>query len=429
MNLALIRILDPKNILNVLLSILPISFIAGNLIINLNLLSIVLFTSIFYGRDLISLKLLLIDKIIIFLFFFTFFVGLTNSFVLYENILNFEENIILKKSLFFFKYLIFYFCIRTLVENNIFNFKFFFVSCSCCVLFVSLDLIYQLIFGKDIFGFERIDNKLPGPFGDEQIAGGYLQRFSFFLFFLFFVLNKKIEKKFFYFLLISLFLLISFAVLISGNRMPFVMYLLSWFFLFLLEKRIRKYFLPFLILSFTFVILIFLNVDQVRNNVTHFYSMLHQMVNFFLQLFENNANLNFPNAYTKELYSGLVTWKINPIFGGGIESFNINCSKLVKTCASHPHNYYLEILSEIGLLGMLIVSIVFLYVLYIAIFKKFIDESLFQNNNYISPFAIMFLIEVFPIKSSGSFFTTGNSTYIFFIIAVILGLYRKQQLN
>ena len=160
MNLALIRILDPKNILNVLLSILPISFIAGNLIINLNLLLIVLFTSIFYGRNLISLKLLLIDKIIIFLFFFTFFVGLTNSFNLYENILNFEENIILKKSLFFFKYLIFYFCVRTLVENNIFNFKFFFVSCSCCVLFVSLDLIYQLIFGKDIFGFERIDHKL-----------------------------------------------------------------------------------------------------------------------------------------------------------------------------------------------------------------------------------------------------------------------------
>ena len=429
MNLVEIRILNPKNILNILLSILPISFIAGNLIINLNLLSIVLFTSIFYGRDLISLKLLLIDKIIIFLFFFTFFVGLINSFELYENILNFEENIILKKSLFFFKYLIFYFCVRTLVENNIFNFRFFFVSCSCCVLFVSLDLIYQLIFGKDIFGFERIDNKLPGPFGDEQIAGGYLQRFSFFLFFLFFVLNKKIEKKFFYSLLISLFLLISFAVLISGNRMPLVMYLLSWFFLFLLEKRIRKYFLPFLILSFTFVILIFLNVDQVRNNVTHFYSMLHQMVNFFLQSFENNANLNFPNAYTKELYSGLVTWKINPVFGGGIESFNINCSKLVKTCATHPHNYYLEILSEIGLLGMLIVSIVFLYVLYIAIFKKFIDESLFQNNNYISPFAIMFLIEIFPIKSSGSFFTTGNSTYIFFIIAVILGLYRKQQLN
>ena len=429
MNLAQIRILNPKNILNILLSILPISFIAGNLIINLNLLSIVLFTSIFYGRDLISLKLLLIDKIIIFLFFFTFFVGLINSFNLFENILNFEENIILKKSLFFFKYLIFYFCVRTLVENNIFNFKFFFISCSCCVIFVSLDLIYQLIFGKDIFGFERIDHKLSGPFGDEQIAGGYLQRFSFFLFFLFFVLDKKIEKKIFYFLLISLFLLISFAVLISGNRMPFVMYLLSWFFLFLLEKRIRKYFLPFLILSFTFVILIFLNVDQVRNNVTHFYSMLHQMVNFFLQLFGNNANLNFPNTYTKELYSGLVTWKINPVFGGGIESFNINCSKLVKTCATHPHNYYLEILSEIGLLGMLIVSIVFLYVLYIAIFKKFIDESLFQNNNYISPFAIMFLIEIFPIKSSGSFFTTGNSTYIFFIIAVILGLYRKQQLN
>ena len=342
---------------------------------------------------------------------------------------NFKDNLILKKSIFFFKYLFFYFCIKTLVEKDILNFKFFFLSCGVCVIFVSLDLVYQLIFNKDIFGFERIDHKLSGPFGEEQIAGGYLQKFSFFVFFLFFILDRKLEKKTLSAILVGLFMIISFSVLISGNRMPIVMYLLSWFFLFLLEKDIRKYFIIFLILTLIFVIFIFWNVEQVKMNILNFYSMLSQIFNFLPQLFGANETLNFPNTYIKELYSGYATWKTNIIFGGGIESFHINCSKILNSCSSHPHNYYLEILSETGLIGLVSVCLIFLYIFYISIVKKFILNTHFQNNYLISPFAIMFLIEIFPIKTSGSFFTTGNATYLFFIMAVIVGLYRRPHLN
>ena len=260
MELATKRVFSAKNFLNILLCFLPVSFIAGNLVINLNLLLIIILSSIFYGKNIISSKFFLIDKLIIFFFLFTFIVGLFNSLNVYDAGTNLKDNLILKKSIFFFKYLFFYFCIKTLVEKDILNFKFFFLSCGVCVIFVSLDLVYQFIFDKDIFGFERIDHKLSGPFGEEQIAGGYLQKFSFFIFFLFFILDRKLEKKILSAILIGLFMIISFCVLISGNRMPLVMYLLSWFFLFLLEKDIRKYFIIFLILTLIFVIFIFLNV-------------------------------------------------------------------------------------------------------------------------------------------------------------------------
>ena len=47
------------------------------------------------------------------------------------------------------------------------------------------DIFIQYFFGKDIFGYEIIyDRKLSGPFGDELIAGGYVQRFSLFAFFI-----------------------------------------------------------------------------------------------------------------------------------------------------------------------------------------------------------------------------------------------------
>lgn len=429
MELTTIKVFSTKNLLNIFFCFLPVSFIAGNLAINLNLLLIIILSSIFYGKNIISSKFFLIDRLIIFFFLFTFIVGLFNSLNVYDAGTNFKDNLILKKSIFFFKYLFFYFCIKTLVEKDILNFKFFFLSCGVCVIFVSLDLVYQLIFNKDIFGFERIDHKLSGPFGEEQIAGGYLQKFSFFVFFLFFILDRKLEKKTLSAILVGLFMIISFSVLISGNRMPIVMYLLSWFFLFLLEKDIRKYFIIFLILTLIFVIFIFWNVEQVKMNILNFYSMLSQIFNFLPQLFGANETLNFPNTYIKELYSGYATWKTNIIFGGGIESFHINCSKILNSCSSHPHNYYLEILSETGLVGLVSVCLIFLYIFYISIVKKFILNTHFQNNYLISPFAIMFLIEIFPIKTSGSFFTTGNATYLFFIMAVIVGLYRRPHLN
>ena len=62
MNLAEIKILDPKNILNVLLSIIPISFIAGNLIINLNLLSIIYYSRLYFMEKKLNFIKIVINR-------------------------------------------------------------------------------------------------------------------------------------------------------------------------------------------------------------------------------------------------------------------------------------------------------------------------------------------------------------------------------
>ena len=46
---------------------------------------------------------------------------------------------------------------------------------------------------EKIFGFKGIKNNLAGPFGDELIAGGYIQRFSIFSFFLIPYFIKKFK--------------------------------------------------------------------------------------------------------------------------------------------------------------------------------------------------------------------------------------------
>ena len=66
--------------LNLLIAFIPISFIAGNLILNLNVFVIIIFTLIKFGLDPLKEKLNLIDKLMIVFFLYIFLNGIYNNF-------------------------------------------------------------------------------------------------------------------------------------------------------------------------------------------------------------------------------------------------------------------------------------------------------------------------------------------------------------
>ena len=92
----------------------------------------------------------------------------------------------------------------------------------------------------------------------------------------------------------------------------------------------------------------------------------------------------------------------------------------------HPHNYYLEILTDLGLIGFVTIIIIFSATLYQSLYKKYFLSPGFKKNYLIMPFILVFLAEIFPIKSTGSFFTTGNATFIFLIMFVIIALSKEK---
>ena len=127
---------------------------------------------------------------------------------------------------------------------------------------------------------------------------------------------------------------------------------------------------------------------------------------------------------------------MNKYIGGGIKSFRINCwqRKNIQSwesgaCNTHPHNYYLEILTDLGIVGFFILSTIFLIVIYQSIVKRYFFSTDLKNNSLMTPFMFIFLMEVFPIKSSGSFFTTTNATFFFLILAITVAFSRKLDLN
>ena len=48
-----------------------------------------------------------------------------------------------------------------------------------------------------------------------------------------------------------------------------------------------------------------------------------------------------------------------------------------------------------------------------------------KNNENLILLNTVFFAEIFPLKTSGSFFTTGSATFIFFIMAIIVSLSKK----
>ena len=173
-----------KNIvLNVLISIIPITYILGNLLLNLNIFLILLISFFIFKLDFFRLKLNLIDYLII-----IFFSYITIN-AAYNNYFNFSyentENVILFKALAYLRFLLLYFVIRLLIHHNQIKYKLIFLSFGLLALFVSADIIFQYFFRIDLLGFEVPENarRLGGPFGNELIAGSFIQRFYIFLIF------------------------------------------------------------------------------------------------------------------------------------------------------------------------------------------------------------------------------------------------------
>ena len=417
---------------NLLLGLMPISFIAGNMLININLLLLVLSTIFFFKKELLKIEYFFLDKVIISFFTLVIVTGVINDYHFYLEKLEWKGYFTgIIKSLFFLKYLLLYITVKFLIQKNILKLKIFFISCSIASLFVCFDIFYQYNFGQDIFGLKTIGagRKLGGPFGDELIAGSFIQRFSLFTFFIlpfyFYKQSKTISK----YVIPFLFLIFLFGIILSGNRMPMLLFIFNVFLVLIFIKQTRKYFFSFILISSIIFSITYKLNSEIEANFNNLYFQITKMISF-----KQTDNLNDAKTpqYLKEFKSFYDTWLMNKYIGGGIKNFRYYChhrpnidKKSNFVCNMHPHNYYLEILTETGIVGFFII-IVMISTILISFIKKYFFSPQKDINIEIIPFIFLFFIEIFPIKSTGSFFTTGNTTYLFLIIGILIGLLSKK---
>ena len=214
--------------------------------------------------------------------------------------------------------------------------------------------------------------------------------------------------------------------------MPMILFLFLIFLILIFNKQTTKFLLPFVLIFSVLFGVIFKFNSEVNTNFTKFYFQIVSMVDTTVK--GDFKSSNTPQ-YLKEFESFYDTWLMNKYIGGGLKNFRYYChtrpnidknSKFV--CNMHPHNYYLEILTETGLIGFIIIVSAFFLILYETLFKKYFSKNSSNFDVVIIPFIFLFFVEIFPIKSTGSFFTTGNATYLFLIMGLLIGLITKDNL-
>ena len=419
-----------KKLINYLIALIPLSIVLGNLAININVILICIIGLISYGKKIFFIEDKKYQYLIYAFFLYLIFITFVNNFPQFEEHFFYKENFF--KSIFFLRFLLFFLVINKLIEEGNFNFKFFIISCSFFSFFLAADIIIQITFGKDLFGNLVTSNRPSGFFGDENIAGGYLQKFIFFFIFLSSasIKNTKIRLL----TIMFLFLLFFIPVTLTGNRMPIIIYLASCMLFFIIEKKFK---LVFFVIFFFVMIASYLIKNPIINRID---IQLKVLLRDSIELITKTPSLFYEDQENKErIYagssgyllhfnSGVQVWKKNKLFGHGIKSFKLNC-KYIKnqTCNNHPHNYFLEIMIDTGIVGLIIIYSIFMFGL--INYLKFYFSNFHSNSKFIFlPFLFITLFEFFPLRSTGSFFTTGNSVVIFLMLVIFINS-RKYNLN
>ena len=427
---------NQKIYLSILLGIIPFSFIAGNMIININIILLIISSFLIFKSNLFKINYFFLDKLILIFFFLILLTAVINDYHFYNLNLEWRMHwVTVLKSVFFLKYLLTYLILRSLIEKKYIDLKYLFWSSFLATIFVCFDIFFQFVFGRDVFGFTVTGGhyNLSGPFGDELIAGGFLQRFSLFAFFLIPIFYSNISSKYLKLIIIFLLLIFICGIILSGNRMPLLLFIFSVCLLFLFFTEIRKYFILFIPIFFLVIFLFYNFNDQIRYKFINFGNQISSITKLIIK--KDFYNKNAP-LYFVEFRSFYHTWQLNKYLGGGIKNFRYYCRKRADVkfntrskCNMHPHNYYLEILTETGIVGFFLLVTIFSTIIIISLK----NDSLFNQKKskevrQIIPLLILFFIEVFPIKSTGSFFTTGNTTYLFILMGLLVGLVRKEKL-
>ena len=384
--------IDLTKIAQILFCFFPISFILGNLIVSLNLLLFVIVSLFLIKTEKLRIRFDILYWVLISFFIYLFFLTIF-QFEDIQTLLNaerfgvelnekipswsIEKNPIFKCFLLI-RFPLLVFAVDTLLLNNRLDLKKFFLVCLICVGFVSIDVIIQYIFGIDIFGNKSLGLRNSGPFGDEVIAGSYVQKFSFISIFCILLILINKNKNINFFILVLSITVSALGILMAGNRMPMLLFLLGCGLIILFSKKLRMAMLSSFIIFFS----IFYLIAQTNFYFGHRYIGIFSNYNFikpqvdkggeFKKITEEEKSIlkkQKVNIVENSGYGGIARasvtmWKEKPIFGFGLKSFRVKCWELLTkyenlSCATHPHNYYLELMAESGIVGLFIIIILF----------------------------------------------------------------------
>tara|TARA_Y100001970_G_scaffold241607_1_gene305311 strand:+ start:1218 stop:2534 length:1317 start_codon:yes stop_codon:yes gene_type:complete len=416
-----------------LISIIPITLITGPAIPDISLILVSIFF-IFY------FLLNKIDKTEINFIYFTIIFWLV-LIVLNFYSLNFYKSF--TESLIFLRILLLPLIMFTWLLIDKKRIKIVLLIILIANLIVIVDCIYQFFNYFPLEGFKEgiigrkpeIYGRLSGPFLD-MVPGSYIAKFFIFGFLgLTFVINDKFYLNILSIIYITL---CGYITFISGERMALATFILG---IILSILVLRKHRIIFVISILCFIFSSYLtykfhdnykNFKILESNPNHLGLKIEKFDKNCVNAEECSRIINLQPSFFKvisnfdksayyDAYSLAISMiNKNPVSGIGMNNFYYGCKNIDEfkrdVCWSHPHNFYLQWLTENGLIGFIFFLIYIFYIFKLSIIKnrKF---KIFDNYSII-PLAIIF----WPIMSTGSLLKNWHGIETFFIIGLCLSL-------
>lgn len=388
------------NIPIVLFTLLPIFLISGPLLsdLSVSLISLLFLIYCFKTKKFVYFK----NKYFYFFLLFWFYL-LLNSLINNFNIDSF------KISIFYFRYGVFAIAIATLLEIDDKIIKYFFYCILFCFLILLIDGFYQYFIGENILGWKtKFSYRVSSFFYDELILGSYLSRLWPVFFAISIITLKKKDKLFF--LVMAVFALSEVLIFLSGERVAFFYINLSAIFVIFLSNKLQKLrLIIFLFSMFIIIIISFLNPTAKERLIDNTLLQMNITADGKKEKNKNQEIFIFSKQHQQIYVTSYKIFRDNKIFGVGVKNFRNFCSdkKYVSkdSCSTHPHNFYLQILTETGIIGFLFLISVCVY------FVKYILKHLLlkiKGKYFFSDFEICLLsgilIFLWPMVPTGNVF-------------------------
>ena len=298
---------------------------------------------------------------------------------------------------------------------------------------IIFDLYFQYFMGFNTLGYvSPFPGRLSGFSHDELniahlLIGFFIPTLVYFFTNKIFFISNKSNILFFSTILI-LYLVIILLINERANGIRAILIIFIFLIMSNFIKRSYK-FLTVLIFTITILLTIFFN-----SNTKH--RFISEIANMNVK---NNSLSQYIllSNYGPHYVAGYEVFKKFPIIGSGLKTFRMQCrfvntkqyyikSGLVDTelyenrCVTHPHQIYIEFLSETGILVFFLFFIFFIYFLYRGFsfyFKK--------QNLILLSFCLYIISQLIPLLPSGSFFTSFGATIFWINIAMAYLLIKK----
>ena len=395
------NILNYQNISETLIIILPISLLFSNLISEIIVFGLILISLLVSDMTFIRQKL---NDLIFFLLILIF------AYLVFNYFINIEKNPSFSRSFFFIRFIFYVFSFYLIFERISINFKKIFSGWAIILILISFDLFFQYKFGKNLLGYSSVyqgDFYRLGSFLNDELKIANLVIYFFVPVFTYFhaKINYNNKKKLFG-LLFFLFI-IYFSIFLTGERSNFISFNIFIFF-YALFTNLKKYFF----VSFAIIITLIFFYSKTYEPGLNKRMSINIYQTYKKNIFENNDNGFFykNNQYFAHYSAATQINRDYPFFGVGLKNFRIFCRNdkydkkihpdfLTQKCSTHPHSFFFEILSELGILGLIIFVTIFFLILF-----KFIRQSLKKKKLFLI-WKFTFIISLFfSISTKREFF-------------------------